>query len=45
MIIKIKQGKVRICIKKAKHQNTACVRDTEHAVRQCVAQRSTEAVA
>ncbi|MCS7076326.1 MAG: hypothetical protein NZ455_06440 [Bacteroidia bacterium] len=27
---------------KVKHQNTTCVRDTEHAVRQCAAQRSTE---
>ncbi|MCS7078276.1 MAG: hypothetical protein NZ455_16305 [Bacteroidia bacterium] len=31
----IKQGKARMCIKKLKHQSTVCVRDTQHAVRQC----------
>ncbi|MCS7077089.1 MAG: hypothetical protein NZ455_10295 [Bacteroidia bacterium] len=36
MIINIKQGKAKVWIQtKVKHQNTACVRDTEHAVRQC----------
>ncbi|MCS7077083.1 MAG: hypothetical protein NZ455_10260 [Bacteroidia bacterium] len=43
MIINIKQGKAKIMYKnEVKHQNTTCVRDTEHAVRQCEAQRSTE---
>ncbi|MCS7076047.1 MAG: hypothetical protein NZ455_05035 [Bacteroidia bacterium] len=45
MITSIKQGKANVGIKKIKHQNAACVRDTEHAVRQCEAQRSTKAIA
>ncbi|MCS7077098.1 MAG: hypothetical protein NZ455_10340 [Bacteroidia bacterium] len=46
MIINVKQDKVKgVHAKKVKHPKAACVRDTEHAVRQCEAQRSTEASA
>ncbi|MCS7076894.1 MAG: hypothetical protein NZ455_09310 [Bacteroidia bacterium] len=41
MITNIKQSK-GMCKNKVKHPKAACVRDTEHAVRQCEAQRSTE---
>ncbi|MCS7075865.1 MAG: hypothetical protein NZ455_04115 [Bacteroidia bacterium] len=34
--------KTKMYNNQVKHGNTVCVRDTEHAVRQCAAQRSTE---
>ncbi|MCS7077742.1 MAG: hypothetical protein NZ455_13620 [Bacteroidia bacterium] len=37
MIINVKQGKAKICIKPGKTSKYSCVRDTKHAVKQCEA--------